>query len=198
MKNVIKLKIWGALIVLASQVSVAETNPGFSVNVTGSKTFELALTNVKGDVNLFLRSEKGTVIYKNTIATNGSFRKSYDMNLFSDGSYVLELTDAEKGHSLPLIIEGNELQVQMEEQKTYFLPVVNQKDELVSVNMMALNGEDLSVTILNPRDEVVYNETLTGNAHIGKIFDFSTTVRGDYEFRLISNGKVITKAVTID
>lgn len=198
MKNTIKLSIWAALIVLANQVSALGAGSSLDVNMTGSKTFELTMNNVKGDVQLQLKDAKNQVIYQKTIANQGSLKQTFDMGLFSDGAYKIELRDAEKIQSLPLNIENDELIVEVEKERTHFLPVVNQKGDFVSINMLALNGEALSIRILDSSNQVVFRETLAGDPNLGQRYDFSKTDKGEYTIQLTSAGTVTSKEITID
>ena len=69
MKNTIKLNIWAALIVLASQVNAGDSSSNLEVNMKGSKTFELTLKNVKGNVKFFLKNQRDQIMYQSTVAT---------------------------------------------------------------------------------------------------------------------------------
>jgi len=196
MKN--KLSIWAALIVLANLVNAADAESHLDVNMTGSKTFKLVMNNLIGDVKLSLKGEKNQIIYERTLTNDGSLTKSFDMSLFSDGNYEIELIDDQKIQSFPIEIKNDLLAIHLDEKETHFLPVVSQKNRLVSVNMLALEGEDLSVKIFNSADEVVYDETLRGKRNLGQIYDFSKTVDGKYTFQLVSSGRTTIKEILID
>lgn len=198
MKNTIKLTICAALIVLAARVNALGTGSYLEVTRTGAKTFELTVNNIKGDVKLTLRNKKNEILYQNKLQNNGSLTQKFDMSLFSDGLYKIEFIDSEKSQLIPLVIEEDVVSINSDESTTLFFPVVNQKEDQVSVNMLALNGESLAVKILNPNDEVVYTEVITSDDNnLGKIYDFSRSNKGEYKIELISEGRYISKAVDI-
>lgn len=198
MKNTIKLSIWAALIVLANQLTAASAGSYLEVNMTGAKTFELTLKDLKGNVTLSLKDDKRQILYTSTFLVNDEkLKKGFDMNLFSDGRYEIELIDEQKMISIPIIIENDLLNIDLLEKDVRFLPVINQKDDLVSVNMLALEDEFLSIRVFNSANDVVYKETLRGEGNLGKRFDFSKTKEGTYEFQLTSKGNVITREIII-
>lgn len=198
MKNTIKLSIWAALIVVASQTNAADPKSNLEISKIGSKTFELTMNNLKGEVELSFTNEANEIIYNAKLSHNGSLKKTFDMRNFSDGTYKIEWVDAEKKQLLPVVIEEDVLSIKMQEKITQLFPTLKEKQNIVSVNMLALNGEFLSVRILNASNELVHKETLRGEGSLGKKYDLSNAPKGEYEFQLISDGNVIIKDVTID
>lgn len=119
------------------------------------------------------------------------------MNLISEGNYEIELVDSEKIVTIPIIIENDGLVIDLNEKTVLFLPVLNQKGNQVTVNMLALNDQFLTIKVRNSYNEVVHMETLKGGWNLGRRFDFSKTWPGMYEFQLISKGGVIVRNIII-
>jgi hypothetical protein len=193
----IKLSIWGALIVLASHVNASGESSSLNVVMTGTKSFDLSMDNVKGNVQLFLKNKKNQLIYEKTFNNNESLVQSFDMNLFKDGTYIMHLADSQKTLSFTISIENDILNIDPEKQKTQFLPVVTQQENMVSVNMLALSEELLSIRVLNPENEVVHRKTLKGTGNLGQIYDFSKSQQGNYTFQVVTGGKKISKEIAI-
>lgn len=198
MKNTIRLSIWAALIVVAGQVNAADPKSDLEVSKIGSKTFELSISNLRGDVDFYFKDENNKTIYNATLSNNGSVKKIIDMRNLSDGQYLVEWTDEEKRELLPVTIFKGFVSIKTQEKQTHLFPTLKQKGNMISVNMLALNGESLYVKVLNSSRELIYKETLEGKGNLGKRYDFSNAQKGKYKFQLISDGNVITKEVTID
>lgn len=193
-----KLSIWAALIVLANQVTAASAGSYLDVNVTGTKTFELTLKDLKGNIRISLKDERKQTLYTNTFLINKeNTTKVFDMNLFSDGKYEIELLDAQKMISIPIVIENDLLSIDLLKKEIHFLPVINQKNDLVSVNMLALDEEFLSIRVFNSYNELLHKETLKGAGNLGRRFDFSKTEEGTYQFLLTSKGNSVTREIVI-
>ena len=197
MKSIIKQSFWAVLIVLVAQVNAGGLEPISDSSKASSKTFELKLNNLKGKVQLSLRDRKNQVFYTKSISTDGSMHKQFDMSLFPDGNYELQLQDEEKRQVFPIEIVNDQLVFKFEDRLTHFFPVLNQKGSLVFVNMSALNDEQLSIQIYNDKNESIYKEVLSGSLNLGRIFDFSESRSGDYRFVLSSTGNVVSREVNI-
>ena len=199
MKRTAKLSIWIALIVMASQLNATSFDSSINVNMVGTKAFELTVKNLRGDVQISLLNSKKGVIYKEDfVSTDMSLKRTFDLGLFPDGNYTIELIDSEKSQSIPLSIEGNKLSVKAIERSVYFLPVVYKKDNMVRVHMPVLSSEYLDIAILNESDEIMYETELKGEQDLGKIFDFSKSFKGSYKFLLSSNAGFVSKEIVID
>ena len=199
MKRTIKLSIWGALIVIANQLNATSFDSSFNVNMVGTKAFEMTVKNLRGDVKISLLNSKKGVIYKEDFTSaNMSFKRTFDLSLFPDGNYTIELVDEEKSQSIPLSIVDNKLSVKTVEKAIHFLPVVYKKDNMVRVHMPALSAEYLDIAILNESDEIMYEEKLKGEKNLGKIFDFSKSYKGAYKILLGSNAGFVSKEIVID
>lgn len=200
MKRTIKLSIWGALIVFANHLNATIIDSSTDVNLVGSKSFELTMNNLKGNVKFSLLNSKQHVLYNENFVTtpNGILKKTFDLGLFPDGDYIIELTDSEKKQSLTISIDDNKLYVNKAEKTTHFLPVINKKNNIVRVNMPAFEEEYLEISIVNSEQTVVYQTRLNGNNTFGKVFDFSQAYRGTYKFQLSSKAGFVSKEIIIE
>lgn len=200
MKRTIKLSIWTALIVLVSQVNATDHKLSMNVNMVGAKAFELVINDLQGEVKISLLHSKGGMLYNEKFAplSNGFFKRTFDLGLFPDGDYIIELKDDEKKQSLPLSIIDNKLTVNTAEKTIHFLPSVYKKDNLVRVNMAAFDDEYLEISILDAKDELVFATKLKGKESFGKVFDFSKTNKGAYQFLLSSKAGFISKEIVFD
>lgn len=198
MTRTVKLSMWGALIVLASQLNATVLDSSFNVNVIGSKALELTMANVKGNLKISLLNTGNGVLYSEEFTNSGSLKKIFDLGLIPDGNYKIQLLDSQKTLSFPISIEDNILSTNTLEKSVHFLAVVTKKNNRVSVNMPAFEEEYLDISILNSMNEVVYENRLKGKDSIGKIFDFSNTYSGKYQIHLMSKAGLVSKEIKID
>ena len=193
----IKKSIWVALIVLASQANATDVSSSLNVVKTGTKSFDLSMSNVRGNVQLFLKNDKNQGIYNRTFKTNNSLRKRFDMSLFQDGVYTMELEDAQKVVSLTIVIENDTLTIDDTEQKTQFLPVIHLRDKIVSINKLALDDELVTIRVMDQFHELIHEKTLRGSGNLGQRYDFSQSLKGTYTFAVETGNKTIYREVKI-
>jgi hypothetical protein len=200
MKKTMKLSLWGALIVFANHLSATGMESSLDVNMVGSKAFELTMNNLRGEVKISLLNSNQHVIYKETYTNSAdvSFKRTFDLGLFPNGKYTIELMDEEKSQSFPLLIVDNKLTVKTAEKAVHFLPAIHKKDNIVTVHMPALTDSYLAISILDENDVIVFETKIKGKGNIGKIFDFSKTDKGAYKFLLSSKAGLVSKEIWID
>lgn len=193
----IKLSIWGALTVFASHGFATELNSDLEILMTGSKSFEVSLVNLKGEVKYSFKNAKNQSLYRNTLQSVSSVNKSFDLQLFPDGNYELEFNNGEKVCVLPIVIKNDEVDVLAKEAIFKYLPTLWQRDKRISVNWFAINDERLTINILDAEGEVLHKKTLEGKGNLGQMYDFSASPRGTYKFQLIGKGVTTTRKIEI-
>lgn len=190
------LKTVSALVMMVIAFS-ATANGNVDITVTSHKVFELSISNPELETRLLLRNDKNEIIYDSSLSEKTSFRKKFDMTLCPEGSYRLELIDNTKSHVIPLQIINQKLDVLTKQGKTYFMPTLFQKGNEVRVNMLALNNESLSISVVDNNDKEIFNDRIANKNNLGRIYDFSKLKAGEYDVLLSSNKNFLRKTVTI-
>lgn len=71
--------------------------------------FELLLKNSKGNVNVAIYSKSNGLIFEDTVASTGAFRRTYDLSKLNAGEYVFEITGKDSAASAEVSLDKSEL-----------------------------------------------------------------------------------------
>ncbi|WP_425390468.1 hypothetical protein [Ekhidna sp.] len=156
------------------------------VHVVGEKQIDLHLTDIDGDVRLYLADENGEVFHQEKLKAKGEMKIKIDLTNIEEGRYMLTLKDQAKQQQVPVIISKEEVRVEMNKlSKTYF-PKVKVDQELVVVQLLSDGENDLNVSIHSSEGELLFDDQIKGAVGlIGKRFKF---LPGDYKLTLTSEG----------
>jgi len=193
MKKAMKGLLGGLLMVLTT-LSYGSNAPYFKVQVTGSRTFSLEVSNLTGSTRISLQDTNGDVVYREQIASASSYTKQFDVSSLPKGNYTLKVEDEFKMQSATISV-AEQLVAEFEE--LYFFPLIVQDGKYITVSKIASANERLSVVIYDANDKLLFSEVLQGKDFLGKRFDFSKAPKGTYKIFLASNGHALNRRVVI-
>lgn len=196
MKSTLKVCIWVALIVSATIAQAGLKDSTVEVEITGDKTFSITLNGQHAGVQSLLKDKKGHVLAEQAF-TDGIHTLDFDLKDAREGSYRIELIDAQEMISLPVELVGDDVSIDVKEMETYYFPVVYQRGDLVTVSKWASEKEIIGVSIVDDSNILVYEDKISGDKTLAKRFDFSRVRSGNYELVLKCNDQVLIKSVAI-
>lgn len=169
-----------------------------SLRVNEQKSFDLVLSDVSNSTQITLKDNHSNILYEQTINKGEGFSKTFNMELLAKGDYTIEIENDSKIKVLALEVKDNEVVSNSTSSNEIYKPVVYKKGAYVSVSQFSPDQAPLYIAIYNNRNELVYEETLTGKMDLGKRFDFSNTYSGEYRFYLESNGISYDELVLVE
>jgi hypothetical protein len=186
MKTTIKKMTLGVIIVLfALSHAIAFED---SIRVKEEKSFDLFLTDVSKTTQITLKDRRNNILYKHSISEGESYSKTFNLEFLAAGDYIVEIENDLKIKKFALEVTDDELYANATNSDEVFKPVVTGKGEVVYVTQFSPDQSPLYVAIYNFRNELVHEEFLSGKMDLGKKFDFSNTLKGEYRFYLVSKG----------
>jgi hypothetical protein len=169
-----------------------------SLKVNEQKSFDLVLSDVSNSTQITLKDKHSNILYEQTINKGEGFSKTFNMELLAKGFYTIEIENETKVKVLTLEVNDNEVVSNLASTNEIYKPVVNGKGAIVSVSQFSPDEAPLYVAIYNNRNELIYEETLKGKMDLGKRFDFSKSLNGEYRFYLESKGKIYDQLVYVE
>lgn len=200
MKKTIKSTLV-VIAMLGAITSYANLMPSmtFKENV---KTTMLRLDNVREGQRLWIKSQSGTILYKESIDKSGAYRKEFDLTSLPNGNYFFELEKDVEIQIIPFSVASNNVTFSKEKEVKIFKPVVRTKESKLLVSKLSLDLQPLSVDIYYEAPdgagfERIHSEKIENTKVIEKIYVLDNNKPGNYKIVTKSDGRVYTQMFTI-
>lgn len=183
-----QIKLIAAAILIAMTTSVNLMAFEGSLNVSSKNSIDLVINDVYSTTIITLKDAQNNILFEQSIEETEKFAKSLNLEQLPDGDYFIEIDNNTKVKIMPVSIKNDIVNVSESEMNEQFKPVVNEKDAMVYISQFSPTEAPLSVFIYNETNELIYTDVLKGKMDLGKVFDFSDSMEGQYHIYLESNG----------
>lgn len=196
MKKILKFSLLLAAVVLTA-VQAHAGNADFSLDLIKEegKTVSFNLKETK-KIDLSIYDTNDGLIYQEKVTSEENISRTYDLTALPDGIYFLKAESDLKISKYKIEVVGNKAKLSADTISEVYKPVLVNKNGMVIVNILNLEKTPVSVTIYNSEENEVYNETLTADLYVGKIFDLTSAPSSKYTFEITYNGKTYIETVT--
>lgn len=157
-----------------------------SLRVKEEKSFDLTINEVSKPTQISIIDKRNNILFEKTIQSGDDFSKTFNLELLPVGEYFIEIEDDVRIKRLTLEVSDETVSTLNVDQDEHFKPVVSEKGNVVYVTQFAPNSDPLYVAIYNFKNELVHEETLEGEMTLGKKFDFTKSISGEYRIFLES------------
>jgi len=185
--------LMGIMVLFASFNAMAFED---SLKVNG-KSFDLVLTDVSKTAHITITDKENNVLFEETVRKGENFSKTFNLELLPEGDYEVEIEDDLKVKKLSLQVTGQGLIADESSSEDFYKPVISRRGDMVYLTQYSPDRSPLHISVYNSKNELVYEGTLGGKTYVGKIFDFSNTMKGEYSFYLESRGKDFNYLVSL-
>lgn len=203
MKNVMNntKKVFLMVALFAMVMGYANDNSFYISKGDANKTV-VTLNDVK-EGNLFtIKDENGLILYKESIQQNGLYKKGFDLTSLPDGSYFFELDKDMEIKTIPFTVKKSEVVFNKDNEETIFKPSTVVKQDLLFVSKLALEGEELEISIYQESNsfystpyELIHTETISNTKKIERVFKFVDFREGQYKIVYKTEGKTFVKFI---
>lgn len=196
MKKILKFSLVLAAVVLTA-VQAHAGNADFSLDLIKEegKTVSFNLKETK-KIDLSIYDTNDGLIYQEKVTSEENISRTYDLTALPDGIYFLKAESDLKISKYKIEVVGNKAKLSADAISEVYKPVLVNKNGMVTVNILNLEKTPVSVAIYNSEETEVYNETLTADLYVGKIFDLTSAPSSKYTFEITYNGKTYIETVT--
>ncbi|MFV8322076.1 hypothetical protein [Flavobacterium sp. LB3P21] len=197
MKKILKFSLVLAAVVLTA-IQAHAGNADFSLDLIkeDGKTVSFSLKEVK-KIDLSIYDTNDSLIYQEKVTSEDNINRTYDLTALPDGIYFLKAESDLKISKYKIEVVGKKAKLSADAISEVYKPVLVNKNRIVTVNILNLENTPVTVAIYNSEENQVYNETLTTDLYVGKIFDLTSAQNGKYTFDITYNGKTFSETVTI-
>ena len=197
MKKILKFSLVLAAVVLTA-VQAHAGNADFSLDLIKEegKTVSFSLKEIK-KIDLSIYDTNDSLIYQEKVTSEDNINRTYDLTALPDGIYFLKAESDLKISKYKIEVVGNKAKLSADAISELYKPVLVNKNGIITVNILNLENTPVTVAIYNSEENEVYNETLTADLYVGKIFDLTSAQNGKYTFDITYNGKTFSETVAI-
>ena len=196
MKKILKF----SLVLAAVALTAVEAHAGsadFSLDLKKEegKTVSFTLREIK-KIDLSIYDTSDNLIYQEKVTSNDDISRTYDLTAFPEGVYFLEAESDFKISRYKIEVVGKVARLSVDAISEVYKPVLANKNGTVSFNMLNTNKAPVSVKIYSSNDTELYNETISGELNVGKIFDISNVEGDKCTFVITSDGRTFVEKVS--
>ncbi|TXE13073.1 hypothetical protein FUA26_04565 [Seonamhaeicola algicola] len=187
-KVILMVAMLAAVMGYANEISLIK----FGKDLRGTA---LTINNVKEGNLLSIKDIYGVTLYKEVIEQTGMYSKGFDLTDLPDGNYFFELEKDMEIKTIPFNVKDTVVSFNKNAETTTFKPFVRQKDDLVLITKLALNGEPLKVSVYgvyNTVTDLLFNETIKDEKTIERVYKLES---GKYKIVFNFDGKEFTKYI---
>jgi hypothetical protein len=162
------------------------------------KVTSLSFAKVSKGSMLLIKDFNGLVLYKEAIQETGEYSKGFDLTSLPNGDYYFELDTELEVVVIPFEVDSSEVNFHKEDKTTIFKPMVRVKDDKVFVSRTSFEAAPMDFKIYYASNsDVVLSEKFENEPFIERVYDFSSSKKGEYLFVFRSNGRKYIKSVKI-
>ena len=191
MKKVFK-KCLLVIIMINLMVTYAYSN--VHKNDSNESKTSINFDRVKKGQKLIIKSEEGTIVYKELLDKSGTYRKEFDLTSLPNGRYYFELDKDLEIQIIPFIVQNTKVNFKKENTRSIYKPIVTTKENVVSINKLALNLEPLEINIYydSGNHELIHTEKIKDKNNIQRVYRLLKSVNGKYKVVCTTQGRTFT------
>ncbi|MGB5369762.1 MAG: hypothetical protein WBN18_04985 [Flavobacteriaceae bacterium] len=183
MKNYLKLVTVSTLLFFSLITTAKEPK---LVTDVASKSMVFELEAPSKGTSIRLIDSEGNIIYAEKVLVREKFAKKFDLNKLALGNYYLKVDDAVKEITYALLLNAENVAVidRHENHK----PVFVREGGKLLMNLLNLEGNAVSLSVLDSENRVLFNQNVDGSTVIEKAFNFESALNDNYTI-VVKNGK---------
>ncbi|TFG75312.1 MAG: hypothetical protein E4H26_06335 [Flavobacteriales bacterium] len=183
MRNYLKLVTLSTLLFFALITEAKEPKIVTEID-SKSMVFELEAPSKGTSVKLY--DNQGNIIYFESVSGGEAFAKRFDLNKLELGNYYLKVDDSVKEITYTLLLNATDVAVigRNENHK----PVFIREEGKLLMNLLNLDGNAVTVSVLDGENRTLFSQNINGNTVIEKAFNFENALKDSYTV-VVKNGK---------
>ncbi len=169
-----KISLIAVLFLTAFGASANEKDFSLKVKSEKGKTVSFSINEAK-NINLSIYGKNNETLFDEKINSNGVFNRTYDLNAFPEGNYILEVETDAKLAQYEIRISGGTASISEKAITEVFKPVLTKGNGFVTLSVSKLDKSPIEVQVFDENNTELYSGVITDKTSIAKKFDTNTT-----------------------
>ncbi|TVZ56565.1 hypothetical protein OD91_1854 [Lutibacter sp. Hel_I_33_5] len=187
----IERKILVVVFMLGTLFNYANDKNDF-IYTASSKKVKVVFKNVKKGHTLTIKDESGFTLHTENVIAQGNLTKFFDFSSLKDGNYKIELNKDFEILIKPFKVNSNQVNFYKNLEESILKPVIRNEKNLVMISKISFDKTPLKV-ILYYKDAIIYNETLTNDKIINRVYKLDEKEKGNYSLVILNNNRSYVK-----
>jgi len=174
MKNVLKISLILAVFLTAFGASANEKDFSLRVKSEKGKMVSFSINEAK-NISLSIYGKNNETLFDEIITSNGTINRTYDLNAFPEGNYILEVETDAKIAQYEIQISSATASISETAKSEIFKPVLKKGDGFIALNIAKLGKSPIEVQVYDENNTLLYSETFTDKENFATRFDTKST-----------------------
>ena len=162
------------------------------------KTFQLSINNQgQENVKILLRDQEYKVFFTEKLDSNKELTRKYGLSNLPNGEYIFEVENNTFFLQQKITIKAKEMMLGKRQEKKFFQPFFQQKENVVNINFLTLDFAKVTVNILNENDEIIFTDNEKDVQTFHKSYGFENLPNGTYTINVSAKGKSYRTSVLV-
>lgn len=196
MKNLLKNSLILALMLISSIAFADDANITVKVKSENEKALIFSLDEAQ-KINLSIYSLNDGVIYEQNIKTDKATTKTYNLEAFPDGNYIIKLENEEKLIEYEVNIFKGKTLISEPIVTEFFKPVLVKDADFVTIDMKYVPHGPVEVKVFNEYNDEMYAKSFESKVNAVKKFNISKTDAKQLTFLIKSKNKEFIETVVL-
>lgn len=195
MKNLMKISL--IIVVFFTAFGASANEKDFSLKVKSEKGKTVSFSIEAKNVSLSIYGKDSETLFGEKLNVDGIVNRTYDLNAFPEGNYILEVESSAKLAQYTINISGNTASISEVAIAEVFKPAFTNENGIISLNMTNSDKVAVEVSVLDENNNELYTEVFTDKTAISKRFDTNQTLASKLTFVVKYKNQMFTETVAV-
>ncbi|NAS11839.1 hypothetical protein [Poritiphilus flavus] len=141
-----------------------------------SLIFKLPAQSAETKISLF--DPEGRIIFSDAVEDQEFYAKRFDLDLLEEGVYSMKVENTLREITYSIDIDEPSVEILAKKERTK--PVFRKTEDKVFLNLLNLEGNSVSVKVIDGNGRMLYKEVFKGDLLIEKAFNFEKAFDDSY------------------
>ena len=194
MKNFLKT---GLVVVAFLTAFVANANEkDFSLKVKSEKGKTVIFSiNESQNINLAIYGKNNETLHEESIHSNGRIKRTYDLNAFPEGKYILEIDTDSRLTQYEIRIKNGAAIISEKAVYEIFKPILKKENGLVKLMISNTDNSPVEVVIMDENRTELYTAVYENKSSFSKVFDTTFAPAQRLTFVVKYNDQIFSETI---
>ncbi len=166
-------------------------------NEQGKKVTAVSIDSVDEGSLFLIKDSYGVILYKEQIEETGTYSKNFDLTSLPDADYYFELDKQDEIKIIPFVVKKNVAEFVKNAEYNIVKPKVLTISDRVYISQISIDKQTWEIDVYYEGSDLAHTEKLKNVQELNRIYDFSTSQKGNYTIVLTSEGRTFKNNVKI-
>ncbi len=197
MKNVLKISLLALLLFISAGVYAYDETFSLKVKSNTQKSIVFYVKEAQ-DVEFSIYGSDNEILYKQEIRSAQPATKTYDLEAFPDGNYVLKLETGLGITEYKMQIEYGKASIEKPLITQKLKPILTKQNAIVTLDMLIFDKEPIEIKIVNEHNDQLYSNVFTEKNKLCKKFNIGKTDARELTFIVKTKGQEFVETVSVN